>query len=211
MLDVTRAEAESASVKAEMPPLKVALQQSIDRVSVLLGEEPGALNAELAEVHPIPVTPMSIPAGVPSDLLLRRPDVRQARDEVAARDSQAGIAKAELFPKFSLTGSFGGAGTVGESRGRRSDSAAFLSFGPTVSLPIFDGGRLRANVKIQEARQQQTVIRYHQVVLQSLEEVEKALGRLRAGARAPASSGGGDGSKQESGRPGQPTLLARSR
>jgi NodT family efflux transporter outer membrane factor (OMF) lipoprotein len=175
MLDVTRAEAESASVKAEMPPLKVALQQSMHRVSVLLGEEPGALNSELAEVQAIPVTPLSIPAGVPSELLLRRPDVRQARDEVAAATARIGIAKADLFPKLSLTGSFGGAGTVGESRGLALGFSRFFSFGPTVSLPIFDGGRLRANVKIQESRQQQTVIRYHQVVLQSLEEVENAL------------------------------------
>jgi len=175
VLDVTRAESEAASVKAEMPPLKVALQQSLHRISVLLGEEPGALNSELTAMQPMPATPPSIPAGVPSDLLLRRPDVRQARDEVAAAMARVGIAKGDLFPKFSLTGSFGGAGTVGESRGLALGFSRFFVFGPTVTLPIFDGGRLRANVRIQEARQQQSVIRYHQVVLQSLEEVENAL------------------------------------
>ena len=80
-----------------------------------------------------------------------------------------------LFPKFSLMGSFGGAGTVGESRGLALGFSRLFSFGPAISLPIFDGGRLRANVKIQEARQQQTAIRYHQVVLQFLEDVENAL------------------------------------
>jgi NodT family efflux transporter outer membrane factor (OMF) lipoprotein len=175
VLDVTRAESEAASVKAEMPPLKVALQQSLHRLSVLLGEEPGGLNSELIAIQPIPATPSSIPAGIPSDLLLRRPDVRQARDEVAAAIARLGIAKGDLFPKFSLTGSFGGAGTVGESRGVALGFSKFFTFGPTVTLPIFDGGRLRANVRIQEARQQQSVIRYHQVVLQSLEEVENAL------------------------------------
>jgi outer membrane protein TolC len=94
---------------------------------------------------------------------------------VAAAMARVGIAKGDLFPKFSLTGSFGWAGTVGESRGLALGFSKFFTFGPTVTLPIFDGGRLRANVKIQEARQQQSVIRYHQVVLRSLEEVENAL------------------------------------
>jgi multidrug efflux system outer membrane protein len=172
---VTRAESAWAAVKAEMPPLQLALQQSIHRVSVLLNEEPGALNSELSDPRPIPSAPSAIPVGVPSDLLLRRPDVRQARDEVAAATARLGVAKADLFPKFSLTGSFGDAGTVGGSRGLSLGFNRFFSFGPTVTLPIFEGGRLRANIKIQEARQEQAVIRYRQVVLQSLEEVENAL------------------------------------
>jgi outer membrane protein TolC len=86
-----------------------------------------------------------------------------------------GVAKADLFPKFSLTGSFGDAGTVGGSHGLSLGFNRFFTFGPSVSLPIFQGGRLRANIKMQEARQEQAVIRYRQVVLQSLEEVENAL------------------------------------
>ena len=174
-LDVTRAESAWAAAKAELPPLALALQQSIHRVGVLLGDEPGALRSELADPKPMPSPPSSIPVGVPSDLLLRRPDVRQARDDVAAATARLGVAKADLFPKFSLTGNFGDAGTVGGSRGLALGFSRFFSFGPSVTLPIFQGGRLRANIKMQEARQEQAVIRYRQVVLQSLEEVENAL------------------------------------
>jgi len=127
----------------------------------------------LSTVAPIPTPPPEVPVGLPSDLLLRRPDVRRAERELAAATAQIGAAKADLFPKFSLTGA---AGFQSVSAGDWFTSGSkFWSLGPTVQWNIFDAGRIRANVKVKNARQEQALASYEKTVLASFEDVENAL------------------------------------
>jgi len=172
-LDVARAAAQLATTQAAIPSLEESLAIGTHRLGVLLGEEPGALRAELEKEAPLPSVPSSIPIGLPSDLLLRRPDVRQADAEVAAATARVGVARSDLFPKFTLTGLMGRQATsVG---GLTLGVGNFFSFGPGVRLPIFTGGRIRSNIAVQDARLQQAATQYENVVLKSLEDVENAL------------------------------------
>ena len=172
-LDVEQASTLLATTRAEVPTLESSLQASIHRLGVLLGRQPGALSAELSKDSPIPAPPPEVPAGLPSELLLRRPDVQQAERQLAAATANIGVAKADLFPKFFLTGS---AGFESVSAGDWfSGASKFWSIGPTMQWRIFDAGRIRANIKVQNARQQQALAAYEQTVLTAFEDVENGL------------------------------------
>lgn len=172
-LDVARQEAQVASTQSQIPTLKTEIEQAIHRLGVLLDREPEALEAELTPQAPLPSGPPAVPAGLPSDLVRRRPDVQQAERQLAAATANIGVAVSELFPKFSLTGSLGlqslSLKTFTDSR------SAFWSIGPTVSWRILDAGQLWANVRIQRARREESYIQYRQTVLQALSDVEDAL------------------------------------
>lgn len=172
-LDVARAAAQLATTQAAIPSLEENLARGSHRLGVLLGGEPGALRANLNKAAPLPSVPSSIPIGLPSDLLLRRPDIRQADAEIAAETARLGVARSELLPKFTFTGLVGRQATsVGDLT---LGVGNFFSFGPGVRLPIFTGGRIRSNIAMQDARLQQAVTQYESAVLKSLEEVENAL------------------------------------
>jgi NodT family efflux transporter outer membrane factor (OMF) lipoprotein len=114
-----------------------------------------------------------VPVGLPSELLLRRPDVQKAERQLVAATAQIGVAKADLFPKFFLTGA---AGYQSVSAGDWfAGGSKFWSLGPTMQWNIFDAGRIRANIKVQNARQEQALANYEQTVLASFEDVENAL------------------------------------
>ena len=172
-LDAIQAEALLATTKSQIPLLENSMKQAIHRIGILLGQNPGALLVELTKEAPIPPAPAAVPVGLPSDLLRRRPDVRRAERELAATTARIGVAKADLFPKFSLTGDFGlqtenlNAFSLTHSR--------FWSIGPTVRWPIFEAGRIRANIKVQNARQEQSLLNYEKAILSSLEDVENAI------------------------------------
>jgi len=172
-LDVARAEALVSTTQAQVPVLETSTKQAIHRIGVLLGEHPGALIPELAKEAPIPLHPPGVPVGLPSDLLRRRPDIRRAERELAVSTARIGVATADLFPRFSLTGAFGGRsdliGDLATGPGR------FWGFGPSVRWPVFAGGRIRANIQAQNARQEQALALYEKTVLTSMEEVENAL------------------------------------
>ena len=172
-LDVHQASALVSSTEAEVPTFETELRTAIHRLSVLLGQPPGALLAELSKPAPIPAPPPLVPVGLPSELLLRRPDIRRAERELAAATARIGVAKAELFPKFSLTGT-GGLESVSASEWFTPDSR-FWTIGPTLTWRIFDAGRIRANVRVQNARQEQLLATYEQTVLNAFEDVENAL------------------------------------
>jgi NodT family efflux transporter outer membrane factor (OMF) lipoprotein len=114
-----------------------------------------------------------VPVGLPSDLLRRRPDVRRAERQLAAATARIGVAVADLFPKLSLTGSLGlqSVNLADLPQG----ASRFWSIGPTLSWPIFDAGRIRANIAVQDARTEQQLSTYEQAVLKALEDVENAL------------------------------------
>jgi multidrug efflux system outer membrane protein len=124
-------------------------------------------------VAPIPAAPPEVPVGLPSELLLRRPDVQQAERQLAAATAQIGVATADLFPKFSLTGA------AGYESVSASDwfagASKMWSLGPTVQWNVFDAGRIRANIKIQNARQEQALANYEKTMLASFQDVENAL------------------------------------
>lgn len=173
-LDVVRAKAAMERTRGALAPLETAIQQVVHRLSVLLGSAPATLHQELATAWepPIPGS-LGVPLGLPSELLLRRPDIRQAERELAAATARIGVATADLFPRFYLTGA---AGLQSLEPGDFVDGGSrFWSLGPTLRWPVFTAGRIRQTIRVQEARQEKALIRYEQAVLTSLEEVENAL------------------------------------
>ena len=142
-------------------------------IDILLGAQPGALWSELANEAPVPALPPEAHVGMPIDLLRRRPDIRSAERQLAAATAQVGAATADLYPKFSLTGSIGlqsiSASDWFTARSR------FWSIGPTISWPVFDAGRIRAKIEIRNAQQEQALRSYERSVLNALGDVESAL------------------------------------
>jgi multidrug efflux system outer membrane protein len=172
-LDVEEASGLLAETLAEVPALEARLQASIHRLGVLLGQPPGALLAELSAPAPIPAAPDVVPVGLPSDLLLRRPDVGQAERRLAAATANIGVAKSDLFPKFYLTGAAGYQSV--RATDWFSSGSSFWSIGPSVQWKIFDAGRVRANIRVQDARQEEALAAYERTVLAAFEEVENGL------------------------------------
>ena len=128
---------------------------------------------ELSPLQPMPPAPPKIPIGLPSDLLRRRPDIRRAERQLAAATAQIGVAVADLFPKLSLTGS-GGYQTTKSSQ-LFEPGSQFWSYGPGLTLPLFSGGRIRGNIQVQAALQEQAMITYESTVLTALQDVENAI------------------------------------
>ncbi len=172
-LDVSRAAAQLESTRAVVPTLLGGIDVSIHRLSVLLGEEPGALRSELERTNPIPSGGPDVEVGLPSDLLKRRPDIRRAEAQLAAATARIGEAKADLFPRFVLTGAAGRQAT--QLHDLTLGAGNFFSAGPGVSLPLFTGGRIRSNIAVQTSRQRAALISYQAAILNSLEEVQNAL------------------------------------
>ncbi len=172
-LDVANAQAQLASTTSQIPPLEAAVRQSIYSLSVLLGQQPGTLVDELSSDASIPTTPPAVPIGLPSELLRRRPDIRRSEAQLHAATARVGSAVSDLYPKFSLTGSLGT--ESGKAKGLGNWDNRFWSVGPSVSWPIFDAGRIRSNVAVQNAVQEQAVLAYSKSVLTALQDVEFAL------------------------------------
>ncbi len=172
-VDVDLAATLLATTRAGMPPIESALRISIHRLGILIGQPPGALLAELSAHAPIPSALPEVPIGLPSDLLLRRPDVQRAERQLASATARIGIARADLFPRFFLTGGAGFESVSASDWFTRSSSV--WSIGPSVSWRIFDLGRVRAGIRVQDARLEQAQAAYEQTILTAFEEVENAL------------------------------------
>jgi len=173
-LDVARAEAQAMTTRSQMPPLEDQVRQSIRRLSVLCGANPETLKDELIAVQPIPQAAPQLPVGLPSELLRRRPDIRRVERNLSAETARVGVAIADLFPRFSITGDFGYT-----SRNIKSlfDEDSFgWGIGPSMRWQLLNFGRVQGNIKAQEARREQVLRSYEQTVLLSLEEVENAMG-----------------------------------
>jgi NodT family efflux transporter outer membrane factor (OMF) lipoprotein len=177
-LDVAQAQAQLATRLSQLPLVLAGQRAAVHRLSVLVGAAPGALMSELLETQSsIPRAQMSLAAGLPSDLLRRRPDVRAAERRIAAAVARVGVAEADLFPKFSLTGSFGlqsdNTGDFPDLDSRR------WAIGPSVRWNLFDGERLRRAKDAAASREQQSLLEYQQVVLLAIEEAENAMVNLK--------------------------------
>ena len=171
--DNASAKAQAATTAARIPTLEASARQAIYNLGVLLGEEPTALVQELQVVQPIPLTPPYVPVGLPSELLQRRPDIRRAEAQVHAATARVGVATADLFPKFYLTGALGFSGDDLASAARWSSRA--WSLGPSVQWPIFDAGKIRWNIEAKNAIEEQALLTYRQAILTALKDVETAL------------------------------------
>jgi multidrug efflux system outer membrane protein len=171
-LAVQQASYNLENTRSLIPALRTGLEEAMNRIAVLMGEQPGKVHPELEKREPIPVTPLKLAVGVPADVLRRRPDIRQAERELAAQTARIGVATADLYPKFTLSGSIG---LEALSLSNPSTSGWTLSGGPRMSWAIFKGGAIRQNIEVQSALQEQALIQYEATILGALEEVENAL------------------------------------
>ena len=172
-LDVRQAELNLATTQAFVPTLRAALAQSVNRLAVLLGEFPNEVQAELEQSAPIPSPPAEVVLGLPTELLRQRPDIRAAERQLAAQTAQIGVATADLYPSLSLSGAFAFE-SFSSSDLFQWKSRAF-QFGPTVRWNIFDAGRIRNNIVLQDALTEEILASYEQTVLSAVEEVETAM------------------------------------
>jgi len=176
-LAVQQARLNLESTRSKIPTLRTGLEEAMNRIAVLLGEQPGKVHGELTNQEPIPVAPENVAVGVPADVMRRRPDVRKAERDLASQTAKVGVATADLYPKFKISGTIGlealSAGNLFTSGSRT------YSFGPSITIPLFAGGSIRQNIEIQSAVQEQYLIAYENAVLSALEEVENALAAFR--------------------------------
>ena len=176
-LDVLTATSQLRSGESELPTYEQQAIMAANRLAVLLGQSPGSLDQELTAVTPIPPLPPEVPVGLPASLARRRPDIREAEAQLHAATAAVGVSVAQLFPDVSLTGS------VGTRAGRANYIARwnslFYSVGPSISVPIFEGGRLVAAVRLSRAEQAESLLQYRKVVLNALENVENSLASYR--------------------------------
>ncbi len=172
-LDVAQQEAQVAATAAQIPGLETQIRMNIHHLGILLGQDPGALSQELGPAGPIPVGPGAIPPGLPGDLLLRRPDIRRAERQLAAQTAEIGVATADLYPKFSITGTLGD--EANQFRKLFEYSSRTYEIAPGVTWDIFDAGKVKSNIEVQNALQAQALEVYVQAVLQSLQDVDDSL------------------------------------
>ena len=172
-LDVAQARLNLSNTESEIPSLRIAETAAINRLSALVGTTPHALRDELVVPGTLPHVQAMPAAGLPAELLRRRPDIRSAERALAAQTARIGLAEAQRYPSFSLSGTLGLQATQLSDMGDW-DSRMF-GFGPAVRWNLFDGNRLRSLVAVEEARTKQLAAAYASAVLRAVEEVENAL------------------------------------
>jgi NodT family efflux transporter outer membrane factor (OMF) lipoprotein len=176
-LDVENAAAEVESIKAQIPQLRTQETVQMNALALLLDEPPGTLQSTLARAKPIPPAPARVPLGIPSELARRRPDIREAEAQLHAATADIGVAVADFYPSVKLNGSVGFNSL--DLKNLWKGSSLQYTFGPSVSLPIFEGGRLRSILELREAQQQEAAIGYEKAVLQAWHDVVNALVAFR--------------------------------
>jgi NodT family efflux transporter outer membrane factor (OMF) lipoprotein len=172
---------------AAISPLKAQADAQIHKIGVLTGTSPEALIADLSPAGASSPAPPQVPAGLPSDLLRRRPDIRAAERNLAAATADIGVATADLYPRFSLSAAPALVSTALATLlqwGSRSFTA-----GASVDWPIFNGGRTRANIEVTNARQEQALIAYRKTILTALQDVDDALSAVDNDKRQLANEG----------------------
>jgi NodT family efflux transporter outer membrane factor (OMF) lipoprotein len=176
-LDPSQAATLLDSTRASVPKLHTSWQQARNALSTLLGQPPGAIESLLNGPAVIPRVPTKVAVGVPAEMLRRRPDIRNAELLAAAQCARIGVAKADLFPSFSIMGSIGlGTATIhGNTPNFVSTNSLFYQAGPSFNWPFLNYGRLSNAVRVQDARFQQLLVNYRDTVLRAAREVEDAL------------------------------------
>jgi NodT family efflux transporter outer membrane factor (OMF) lipoprotein len=173
--DLSRARALLESTRAEIPQLESLSREAAQRIAVLLGEFPGSLQSALDPARPVPLPPAEIPIGAPADVLLQRPDLRRAERDCAAASARVGVAVAQKYPKLSLSSSLGPKATrLGDLFDHKS---IFFSIGSALAVPLFQGGRLNAQIDVQTELEKQSILQFQQTLLEALGEVESGVTR----------------------------------
>jgi outer membrane protein, multidrug efflux system len=173
-LDVLQAQQTLDTANAQVPDLERQIAQEEDGISILLGNYPQAVTRGRPLVEQW--LPPEVPPGMPSSLLERRPDIREAEQILVAANAEIGVAKAQFFPQISLTGSGGGAfGRSSAFSGLMSSQLGIWSYGAQVSQPIFTGGALTGNLRLAKSQNQQALIAYRQAIQQAFWDVSDAL------------------------------------
>ena len=172
-LDVENAAAQVESIRAQIPALEQQESQYINALSLLLDQPPGALRTMLGSPRSIPLAPPRIPLGIPSELARRRPDIRAAEDQLHAATATIGVAVGSFYPSVQLNGTVG-LDALDFTNLWKGSSLQYM-VGPSVSLPIFAGGRLKKTLELRDAQQQEAAIFYHKTVLQAWHDVVNAL------------------------------------
>jgi len=177
-LDFLRAEAQARSTAATIPAYESDAAAAVFRLALLVGQPPEALDMRLRQAAPMPAADFKVAAGLRSELLRRRPDIRLAERDLAASTADIGVATAELFPHLSL---IGGIGLQARRPGDLpSDRSLRLQVGPSLRWPIFSGGRIRAQIRAADARADAARARYERAVLAALADSETSINRFAA-------------------------------
>jgi len=171
-LDVTQATTLLENTRSAIPQLEIRQRQAENALSTLIGQPPGTVEALLQPSKGIPSPPTEVAVSVPAELLRRRPDVRSAEFAAMEQSARVGVATADLYPSISLVGTIGLAGATATGAGGLS---LFYTVGPRLNLPIFDYGRRRNQVRVEDARLQQLLVGYQQTVLAAAQEVEDGM------------------------------------
>ncbi len=176
-LDTESAAAQVASVEAQLPQLEQQEIQGINAISLLLDEPPLALSRQLLPAKGVPPMPPRVPVGLPSELARRRPDIRMAEAQLHMATAEIGVAVAEFYPSVR----FNGTPTLQALDAKNLFKGSSLNYvlGPTVTLPIFEGGRLKSTLVLREKQQQEAAITYHKTVLQAWHDVVNAMSAYR--------------------------------
>ncbi|QDH14015.1 efflux transporter outer membrane subunit [Formicincola oecophyllae] len=171
--DVAEAAGQLSAFEARLPPLQAQEAHLLNALSYLTGQRPGAVEARLGKRAPVPEVPGAVPAGLPSELVERRPDIQAAAARLHAATANVGVALAEFFPRVTLSGSmdiqalhFSGLGSWASRQ---------YGFGPTLSLPLFQGGRLIGQLRLRRKQEQEAALRFQDTVLGAWREVADAM------------------------------------
>ena len=172
-LDLDRATVNVFNTRSAIPNLAQNIARAKNRLAILLGQAPGSLNTELNLSQSLPKPDVQVVLGVPAETIRRRPDVRQSERQLAAETARIGVATADLYPKFTLNGTIGleslSSGNLFESASRT------FALGSGANFNVFDGGRIRQRIEVQNALQEQAMINYESRILTALEDVENAI------------------------------------
>ena len=172
-LDLRQAELNLSRTKSFVPQLRAALVVALNRIAVLIGGYPEGLDAALREPGPLPNGDVEVALGPPANLLRQRPDVRRAERALAAQTAQIGVATADLYPRLALLGTISLSAI--SSASWFTGGAEAWGVGPQLRWNLFDGGRIRANIRAQEALTREALVGYEQTLLLAVEEVEDAI------------------------------------
>jgi NodT family efflux transporter outer membrane factor (OMF) lipoprotein len=172
-LDVANARATAAQIASQIPTLIAQRDTDIGEIGLLLGVTPQTLPAELTTPAAVPLAPPSVPIGLPSDLLRRRPDVREAEQSLHEATAETGVAVASFFPDISLSGSVSFQAL--QFKNLNEFKAITYAIGPDISIPLFEGGQLTGQLKLRKAQQREAALNYAKTVLQAFYQVDTAL------------------------------------
>jgi NodT family efflux transporter outer membrane factor (OMF) lipoprotein len=183
-LDVFQSKGQLRTTEASIPGFENDIRQAKNALAILLGKLPGEIDVMLAGPGHIPMLPAEVAVGIPAELLRRRPDIRLTERQLAAQSARIGVAKADLFPHFSLFGSIGytTAGSTSPPQSRNAglgdlfEGRSFgYSVGPSFSWDLFNYGRITNSIRVEDARFQELAVDYENTVLQAVQEVEDAM------------------------------------